>query len=146
MKITRAAEYAIRCMVYLVRKGKGTLVSRREIAHQAEIPAQFLAKIAQELARAGFIEIRQGAKGGFVLINEPKEMNLLEIVETIIGEISLNESSALLDFCSDPNQCPVHSVWTDATSQLRDTLQGVTFDKISKKGSCISIEKPKSDK
>jgi len=137
MRITRAAEYAVRCMVYLVDKKRGALVSRREIAEKTDIPSQFLAKIAQELARAGFIEIRQGAKGGFVLVTEPAEITLLDVVESIIGEISLNESSALLDFCPDPSHCKVHSVWTDATNQLRATLRKVTFDQLAKDRSCI---------
>jgi DNA-binding IscR family transcriptional regulator len=33
-----------------------------------DIPAQFLGKIAQQLARAGIIEIVQGSKGGYRLL------------------------------------------------------------------------------
>ena len=91
MRLTRAAEYAVRCMVYLAQQGKGILAARQKIASHADIPAHFLAKIAQDLARAGFIEIRQGARGGFILLKDPESITLLEVVETMIGEIYLND-------------------------------------------------------
>ena len=84
MRLTRAAEYAIRCMVYLSTQGRGVLTSRQEIATKADIPTHFLAKIAQDLARANFIEIRQGARGGVVLTRKPAQITLLEVVETMI--------------------------------------------------------------
>ncbi len=99
MRLTRAAEYAIRCVIYLSRQGQSVLTSRQEIAEQADIPAHFLAKIAQDLAKAGLIEIRQGARGGFLLSKNPADVTLLEVVETMIGEISLNDCVARPSGC-----------------------------------------------
>ena len=31
MRLTRAGEYAVRCILYLARKGKGMLVSRQQV-------------------------------------------------------------------------------------------------------------------
>ncbi|MEN8189696.1 MAG: Rrf2 family transcriptional regulator, partial [Thermodesulfobacteriota bacterium] len=55
MRLTRAGEYAVRCMTYLSQKGVGVLTPKQEIAEQADIPGHFLAKIAQDLAKAGLI-------------------------------------------------------------------------------------------
>jgi Rrf2 family protein len=101
MRLTRAAEYAIRCILYLAKKGPGELASRKDIAEHAEIPPPFLAKIAQDLARAGLIEIRQGARGGFMSCRKiPKDITLLEVVETMIGEIYLNDCVARPSSCN----------------------------------------------
>jgi len=137
MRLTRAAEYAIRCMVYLAGQGPGVLTGRKEIALQADIPPHFLAKIAQDLARAGLIEIRQGALGGFVLLKDPAEVNLLEVVETMIGEIYLNDCVARPASCDITNACAVHKVWMRARRQLRDTLRQVTFEELIKEKSCV---------
>lgn len=138
MRLTRAAEYAIRCMVYLAKQGRGVLTSRQEVAERADIPTHFLAKIAQDLARAGFIEIRQGARGGFVLLKQPADISLLEVVETMIGEISLNDCVARPASCKITYGCAVHRVWMDARDQLRATLARVTFAQLVKEESCIS--------
>lgn len=137
MRLTRAAEYAIRCILYLAKKGKGVPASRKDIAEHAEIPPHFLAKIAQDLARAGLIEIRQGAKGGFSLIREPGDITLLEVVETMIGEIYLNDCVARPSSCNILNACAVHKVWLQARRQLRDTLRAVTFDQLIQDKTCI---------
>ncbi len=137
MRLTRAAEYAIRCMVYLSKQGRGVLTSRQEIAERAEIPGHFLAKIAQDLAKAGFIEIKQGARGGFVLLQPPEDISLLDVVETMIGEIYLNDCVARPSSCKVTYSCAVHQVWMDARDQLRQTLARVHFDQLVKEESCV---------
>ncbi len=140
MRLTRAAEYAIRCMVYLSRQGQGVLTSRQEISQRADIPNHFLAKIAQDLAKAGLIEIRQGAKGGFILIKDPAAISLLEVVETMIGEIYLNDCIARPASCKVHYHCAVHRVWQSACDQLRTTLRQVTFDQLIADASCIPLD------
>jgi hypothetical protein len=71
MRLTRAGEYAVRCVLYLSAREEGTVVPRREVAEAMEIPGVFLGKIAQQLARSGILEIIQGARGGFRGDNAP---------------------------------------------------------------------------
>ena len=142
MRLTRAAEYAIRCIVYLAQQGRGILVKRQKIADEADIPSHFLAKIAQDLAKAGLIEIRQGSLGGLALLKDPKSITLLEVVEVMIGEIFLNDCVALPDSCKLSYSCSVHKVWLRARDQLRDTLERVTFDQLAKEDSCVPILPP----
>jgi Rrf2 family protein len=123
----------------LCQQGQGVLVSRQEISERADIPFHFLAKIAQNLARAGYIEIRQGARGGFVLQHEPAAINLLGVVETIIGEIYLNDCIARPNSCKSSYSCAVHRIWSDARDQLRDTLRAVSFDQLTGAESCIPV-------
>jgi Rrf2 family protein len=137
MRLTRAAEYAVRCVIYLSRQGQGILISRQEIAEQADIPTHFLAKIAQDLARAGLIEIRQGARGGFLLSKRPAAISLLDVVETMIGEIHLNDCVARPAGCKVSSHCAVHRVWQGARDQLRNTLRQVRFDQLILDTSCL---------
>lgn len=139
MRLTRAAEYAIRCMVYLAFKGKGVLVVKQEIADQADIPGPFLAKIVQDLARANLIEIRQGPKGGYVLLRDPARITLLEVVEVMIGKIQLNDCVGRPGSCTASARCRVRRVWEEASSQLRSCLEGVTFAELCGDESCLPV-------
>ena len=145
MRLTRAGEYAVRCVLYLSGQEQGEVVSRKEIAKGMEIPEQFLGKIAQQLARSGFIEIVQGAKGGYRLLVSPQELTLLDVVETISGEIFLNDCVMRPGSCKRSPTCAVHIVWKNAREQLRETLRAATFDKLLKEGSCLSPLLPCSD-
>jgi Rrf2 family iron-sulfur cluster assembly transcriptional regulator len=110
---------------------------RQEIAQQTDIPTHFLAKIAQDLAKAGLIEIRQGARGGFILRKNPAAITLLEVVETMIGEISLNDCIARPAGCQVSYHCAVHRIWLEARDQLRNTLRQVSFEQLIAEASCF---------
>ncbi len=139
MRLTRAGEYAIRCMVYLAHKGRGVHVSKQEIAERAAIPGHFLAKIAQDLARAGMIAIKQGPGGGYSMLKKPEEISLLEVVEVMIGEIFLNDCVGRPRTCIASKQCSVHKVWEEARTQLRETLGKVNLAELSESDSCIPV-------
>ena len=133
MRLTRAGEYAIRCIHYMAGQPKGTLVSRRQISEEMDIPSQFLGKIAQQLSRAAIIKIHQGAKGGFVLVADPAELSLLNVIEAVIGEIHLNDCVLRPESCSRSPTCAVHKVWETAKHRLRETLNSATFEQLTGK-------------
>lgn len=138
MRITRAGEYAVRCVLYMTGREKNKIISRKEISKDMEIPDQFLGKIAQQLARSGFIEIVQGAKGGYRLLMRPKKITLLDVVEAVSGEIFLNDCIMNPDSCAKRSSCAVNAVWENARERLRATLREATFDKLLKEDSCIN--------
>ena len=137
MRITRAGEYAVRCVLYMSGKEKNQIASRKEISTDMDIPDQFLGKIAQQLARAGLIEIIQGAKGGYRLLLKPEKITLLDVVEAVSGEIFLNDCIMNPDSCGRSSSCAVNAVWEKARAQLRSTLRDATFDKLLKEDLCM---------
>jgi Rrf2 family transcriptional regulator, iron-sulfur cluster assembly transcription factor len=136
MRLTRAGEYAVRCILYLSSKGVGALCNRMQIAAAMDIPGQFLGKIAQQLARAGYIEIVQGAGGGLKLVVSPEKLTLLDVVETVIGEIFLNDCILRPESCNRSNSCAAHRVWHKARNQLRATLREATFADLLNEQNC----------
>ena len=140
MRLTRAGEYAVRCVLYLSAREEGVVTSRREVAEAMEIPGVFLGKIAQQLARAGILEIVQGARGGFRLLRSPEELTLLEVVEAVVGEIFLNDCLLKPRSCSRVESCAVHQVWIKARTQLRETLGQATFAQFLSEESCVDPE------
>ena len=138
MRITKAGEYAVRCVLYMSGMEKNQIIHRKEISKEMDIPDQFLGKIAQQLARSGFIEIIQGAKGGYRLLMEPAKITLLDVVEAVTGEIFLNDCIMNPESCARSSSCSVNTVWERAREQLRKNLRAATFDKLLRDESCIS--------
>jgi Rrf2 family protein len=137
MRLTRAGEYAVRCVLHLASQGVGVLCARKDIARRMDIPDPFLGKIAQQLARAGVIEIVQGARGGYRLVAAPEQVTLLEVVEAVIGEIFLNDCVMRPESCSRSHACAVHCTWAKAKDQLRQTLQEATFARMLQETGCM---------
>jgi Rrf2 family protein len=127
--------------LYLASQGQEIVCNRKKIAKAMDIPDQFLSKIAQQLSHAGLIEVVQGSKGGLRLAVSPKKINLLDVVEAVIGEIFLNDCLIRPDACNRSNNCAAHLVWEKARKQLRTTLRQATFAKLLKEDGCFDAFK-----
>ena len=131
----------MRCVMCLAKYGSTeTVVSRQVIADYGNIPTHFLAKIAQQLSRAGIIEIRQGSKGGYRLLVPPEKLTLLAVIEAIIGEIFLNDCVIRPASCKASSSCAVNKVWLQARDQLRQTLAQVNFADLLVDDACCILQ------
>ncbi len=138
MHLTRAAEYAIRCVLYMAKQPGDKVVSRREVAAAMDIPMAFLGKIAQGLARAGIMVVRQGANGGYILALPSKDISLLMVVEATDGEIVLSDCLTRPQDCGRSSFCAVHTVWDKARTALRKTLGEANFFQLAATDACPS--------
>ena len=122
MRITKLGDYAIRTMMHLAASDTGEIIRISEISGQWDIPESFLRKIIPLLNRAGLIRSVRGNKGGIVLAGDAKEMSVLQIIESVSGEISLNNCVLNPFSCSLIDKCRMHDLWAAAQTQLRATL------------------------
>lgn len=118
--ITREADYAIRCILFLSRI-EGKLTSVKDISGPMGIPPSFLAKILQKLLKSGLVESVRGAGGGFRLKRKPEDINLCDVVEAIDGPVALNRCAVDENICEFSVGCPIHPVWVE----LRRDVEGV---------------------
>src|SRR5208283_1382436 len=129
MEITRETDYAIRCILYLSDK-QGVISMVEDIAREMQIPKSFLAKILQKLARASIVKSFRGVKGGFQLARLPEEISLLDVMEAIEGEVSMNACALDQTLCSRSKTCPVHPAWVDIRKDFRKILKKYTFARL----------------
>ncbi|HSR46426.1 MAG TPA: Rrf2 family transcriptional regulator [Anaerolineales bacterium] len=127
MQITRQADYAVRAVLYLAEQNGNGRAPTSQIAREQQIPPSFLAKIVSQLSVAGMVQTSRGARGGVALAREPKDINLLEVIEAIDGPITLNECVADPSVCAFGDDCPVHSVWCAAQEKLVRELSSTSF-------------------
>ncbi|GAB4568758.1 MAG: Rrf2 family transcriptional regulator [Anaerolineae bacterium] len=100
------------------------------IAEEEAIPLPFLAKIVSQLSVKGILDAMRGASGGVRLARPASEISLLEVIEAIDGEISLNKCVLNEEACVKTSTCPVHEVWCDAQRELVHRLKNTKFDSL----------------
>src|SRR3990172_228775 len=127
MQITRQADYAVRAVLYLARKGNQRAATS-QVAQDQRIPPSFLAKIISQLSIAGLLNTSRGARGGVSLAREPKEISLLDVVEAIDGPILLNECVGSNKPCVFEKDCLVHPIWLEVQQSLVGRLGATRFD------------------
>ncbi len=80
---SQTQEYALRSVICLARQPEGEPVGNLRIAEETQVPPSYLSKVMQELARAGILTSRRGAKGGFTLAHDPSETTVLEVLNAV---------------------------------------------------------------
>ena len=128
--ITRKTDYAIRCVLHLAASQK-EVVMVNEIARERDIPKSFLAKILQNLAKAGIVQSTRGVKGGFKLAKKAAEISLLDVVESIEGPVSMNICAVDKTKCSQGSTCSVHPVWVDIRADVENRLKIINFEDLA---------------
>ncbi len=131
MQITRAAEYAIRGLLDLCSQPEGTVCLLSDVSARQDIPASFLSKIFQNLAKAGMVSSFRGSGGGFVLAKDPHQITLLDVLEAIEGRLALNVCINDGMPCENKPTCPVHSVWREAQDQVIHILAKHSFAELA---------------
>jgi Rrf2 family protein len=78
-----AANIAVHSLVYLAGLDRATTVSATQIAEKIAVSPSHLSKVLQELARQGLVRSTRGARGGFSLAVDLRELTLLKIIRAV---------------------------------------------------------------
>ncbi len=129
MQITREADYAISCILYMSREPEKVFVIS-EIAKPQLIPESFLAKILQKLVRGGLVKSMRGMKGGFSLARKPSEINMLDVIESVEGSVAMNICVKDKTNCRMSTGCPIYMVWVDIKDEVERKLKECNFEQL----------------
>ncbi len=109
----------------------------KDIAQDEGIPAHFLAKILQSLARKGLLRSTKGPSGGFCLDVPARRLKLLDIVEAVEGLEGYDRCVAGLPECLESAPCPMHKNWSRLRSRIMDYLGGSSIGDLARDSSML---------
>lgn len=117
--ISRTAEYALRAVVFLASDDTQPRTSG-QISTATHVPADYLAKVMRELARAKLVRSRRGLNGGFTLAADPADINVLEVINAV-DPIERIESCPL-GIGGHTELCPLHRRLDDLIATVEQTF------------------------
>jgi Rrf2 family protein len=138
MMFSTKAEYGVRVMVELARRGGMAAdepVPLAEIAEHDGLPLAYLEHVVARLRKAGLVDSRRGSRGGYMLARSPMEITMAEVVEALEGSIAPIEcisqaadGSIVCSRESDPGHvCPTKLLWTRVRGAIVRTLRETTL-------------------
>ena len=128
MIFSNPTEYAIRGLGELACRCSGDtgVMLLDRLVEGTDLPRDFLAKIFQQLVRAGILRSSRGRGGGFALARPAHQITLLQIVEAIEGPQTMDRCVVGLAQCNDHMPCPQHDLYKPIRQRLRDYLETTT--------------------
>lgn len=133
MLLQAGSEYAIRALVELAHTGNGHATPLHQIAARCQISEDYLYKIFHELSRKGILKAAPGPKHGYTLTKKPEEISLLEIVQSVQGNLSSFCCVEKPDCCCPENiapTCPTRKIFGELSDAIRQILVSHTLNEL----------------
>jgi len=135
MRISAKGEYAILAILDLSQAfDTDDVRTLEEISNEQTIPHPFLVQILLELKRAGLVESRRGAGGGYRLAKHPRDVSLGEVIRLVEGPLlPFKCTTPLMDNgdCVHKGNCVLTPVWQHVRRAIEDVINGVSFAELA---------------
>jgi len=118
MKFSKATNYALHTMLYLVAEAPNKPVGVQYLAEKQGVSPAYLSKILTKLVKAGLIDSISGANGGYTLGVHKKEISFLDVIHAIEG------TASLFNCCLDgETECLIQKVMVSAEQAMEEKLK-----------------------
>lgn len=117
--LSKKTKYAIRALIALGEQFGGDSMNILSISQKEKIPKKFLEQILLEMRNAGFLFSKKGAGGGYSLLKNPDDINLVQVMRLTGGPIA-QLPCVSLNFYQKCEECK-----EEATCGIRDTFMSV---------------------
>jgi Rrf2 family protein len=136
--LSKKCKYAIHALVYLAERYEQGPVQIQDISAKQHIPKKFLEAILLELRHAKILESKKGKGGGYFLVKNPAEVNLMQVMRLIDGPIALLPCVSLnyyehCDECRNEKTCGIRDSLIAVRDETLNILKQSTLAKIVKK-------------
>lgn len=124
MKYSKATNYALHTMLFLMAHTPDKPVGVQPLADKQGVSPTYLSKILTKLVKAGLIESAPGAGGGYQLKGKKEDISFLDIIHAVEGTASLFE-------CHN-DECLIHQVMLAAEQTMEQKLKETKLIELAK--------------
>jgi Rrf2 family nitric oxide-sensitive transcriptional repressor len=131
MQLNLTTDYAIRVVLYLAEADG--LVTSQDLANFSNVSPNYIFKIMKKLVDAGYVEQFRGVKGGYKLLQDPKDISLWDIIELMEPTTAFNRCLEEDSYCSrhgDTLGCQVNTVYRTFQKHMEDYFKSYSIQRI----------------
>ena len=130
MKVSSRGEYGVRAMVALARHYGDGPMSIAAVAKASAVPSAYLEQLIAPLRRAGLVESKRGAQGGYRLTRAPELVRVGEVYRVMEGPVApmdcVSEDPAD-QTCPLIEGCETRPVWLKVRDAMAEALDSTTL-------------------
>lgn len=138
--ITQKMKHALKALMVLgdEKAGAGEPLRIEEIARRSGAPKRFLEHILLEIRNAGIAASSRGRAGGYVLIKDPAQVSLPDLLRLIDGPIAplpclSRKAYQRCDDCSDEASCRIRRVFSEVFWTYLVMIESLTLADLLKR-------------
>jgi Rrf2 family protein len=124
-------EYGVRLMVQLARRAGQGPASLADIAADEDLPRAYLEQLVMSLRDAGLVRSTRGARGGYELTRDAREIRMSEVLRALEGPIApmvcASEDPEHGTLCDRSARCTVNVLWVRVRDAVTGALDSMTL-------------------
>ena len=114
MMISTKGRYALSTLIDIAeQEKKGNPVSIKEVAERQGISVKYLEQIIALMVKGGFLKSVRGAKGGYLLLKEAKDISVGDILDAAEGTLSPVDCVKVGSNCERSASCPTFPLYKE---------------------------------
>ncbi|MBU1078041.1 MAG: Rrf2 family transcriptional regulator [Spirochaetes bacterium] len=114
LNISSKGYYSIAALFELALHYNSETVQIKDIADAQSIPQNYLEQLLLRLKNHGYVKSFRGKKGGYALSKSPGQINILEVLTVLEGELDLVNTSVTSD--------TLNRFWTETEDKIKESL------------------------
>lgn len=126
LKVSKLADYAIIILASLASHRNDEPKSVSIIAKESRLPEPTVSKVLKLLAKEEIVRSIRGMQGGYILVNAPENIKIIEIINAIEGPVALTACvEGAKQECDFELQCPIKGRWDQVNTAIKQALENV---------------------
>lgn len=141
LRLSKRVEYGLLAMQDMARRPH-TVVSAKDVAERYAISQSLLAKVLQQLVRAGVVRSFAGVNGGYVLALDPTTVSIEQVITAIEGS-----SAALVDCqdtedhdCASHEHCTIKAPLAILQERINATFRSMSLAELASPRHYVQLE------
>lgn len=130
MKLSTKSRYGLRAVIEIAKTYGSGPAKRKNVAAQQGISDSYLENILIVLKNNRIIETTRGVNGGYVLSRSPKEITVLEVVDSLEGPLNLVDCVSSNSICSKTDTCATRTIWKEIADAWKSILGNITLQDV----------------
>ena len=127
--ISLKSEYGLLALADIAANSNGKPVQRSEISGRQRIPLPYLTQVLRSLVNGDLLMSNRGPLGGYILIKQPEEISVLDVVTLLQGPLSPVSCAGIETpgDCIRHDDCGLVGIWSDLKNANEDLLRRTTL-------------------
>ncbi len=125
--LSQTSRYALHLLGALLAQRERRLAAQ-ELAHLTGVPANYLAKVLNQLVKRGVVDSQKGWGGGFAIRAEALGMSIRAVLEVFEGsdKAAHRDCAFGLAACDADHPCPLHHEWEEIRASYTRMIDETT--------------------
>ncbi len=129
MKLSTKGQYGLRAVTYIAENGDKGYIPVSEIADQLSLSEKYLEQLIRLLKKDKIIESSRGAKGGYRLARDPKEISVGEILRSLEGELTSTDCVRADSPC-DKSNCSAYAAFLKLDRVINESMNSISLEDV----------------